>query len=129
MEKIEELILCQFEFDPYSKYTLNDFEKIILQRKDEVQNIEVFIGNDSLADKILIILDHLAETEYVIKYKFEDDEPFYMYYPDKFNHARIVELENLVKSQESKIEELQQQIEKLSLKIDKPTSGKRFWII
>jgi hypothetical protein len=124
MDAIENCILEQFEFDPYSQYYVKDFEKIILENKNELNNIEVFIRNNILENKITLILDKLSETDYIVKYENDKEETYYSYHPDKLNNNRILELENQIKINNELINELQKKLEELSIKVNK---NKRFW--
>lgn len=131
MEDIKKLILEQFEFDPYIGYFIKDFEEIILENKNKLNNIEVFIRNNSVKSKIINILDELSETEYIVKHENDKkEESYYTYHPDKLQNKRISELQEQININNKIIDELQKKLEELSIKVDTietNSTRKRFW--
>jgi uncharacterized coiled-coil protein SlyX len=101
MDTIKDFIVNNFELNPYSKIYIGDLEDLLLKNKKDLQNIEVFIRNGTLLDKIISIIDELVNSNFITKNEYDSDlsiayESCYIYYPNKVYTKRINDLELII---------------------------------
>jgi predicted RNase H-like nuclease (RuvC/YqgF family) len=114
---MESFIRTLFTQNPYHSFTVDDIKEAILENQDKIQNVSVFIRNDSLAEKIKHFLDKFMDEA---GFMFGEPDKL-MYYPDVKINERLDEQKEIISEQNKRISELQKQIEENNKKIEELT--------
>lgn len=111
---MESFIRTLFTQNPYHPFTAEDIKDAILENQDKIQNVSVFIRNDSLVEKIKHFLDKFMDEPGFI---FGEPDKL-MYYPDVKINERLDEQKEIISEQNKRISELEKQIEENNKKIE-----------
>jgi predicted RNase H-like nuclease (RuvC/YqgF family) len=125
---MENFIRSLFTHNPYEPFTVEDIKEAILENKDSIQNVSVFIRNDSLEDKIKHFLDKFMDEP-----GFQFTEPNkILFYPDiKMNvviddmKAKSLQQDEKINEQQKRIEELEKKLEELTKQFEELTVKKK----
>jgi CII-binding regulator of phage lambda lysogenization HflD len=104
---MENFIYTLFTSNPYVPFTVEDIREAILEKKFDIQNISVFIRNNTLDDKI---------RNYISKFMDEPgfksgEQETYIYYPDLKITQKLEEQSTIILENKNRISELEKQIE------------------
>jgi uncharacterized coiled-coil protein SlyX len=111
---MENFIRSLFTQNPYESFTVEEIKEAILENQDSIQNVSVFIRNDSLDEKIKHFLDKFIDEP-----GFQFSEPNkILYYPDIKMNIIIDDLKAKSLQQDEKINEQQKRIEELEKKLE-----------
>lgn len=125
---MESHIRTLFEQYPYHPFTLDDIKESLLENKENIQNISVYIRNNSLEEKLSNLMN-----KFISESGFALIENEYVYYPEVKINERLDEQKEIIGEQSKRISELEKQIEEnnkmieeLTKKIEQLSVKKRF---